>query len=166
MTANRVALLAVIRRSEGTATSPATKHAGYDVIVTGADGVPEVFSDFSCHPFATGRPSKLIRPARPGSKALYSTAAGGYQELVGNWAYYAPLLGLKDFGPESQDAMALQQIKEFGGLPLIDAGDFTGTIKKIAPLWASLPGANYGQPERAIATLQAWYISAGGSLKE
>ena len=32
-------------------------------------------------------------------------------------------LGLKDFSPKSQDAVALQQIKERGALPMIDRGD-------------------------------------------
>ena len=30
---------------------------------------------------------------------------------------------LKDFSPKSQDAVALQQIKERGALPMIDRGD-------------------------------------------
>ena len=32
-------------------------------------------------------------------------------------------LGLKDFSPKSQDAVALQQIMERGALPMIDRGD-------------------------------------------
>ena len=35
----------------------------------------------------------------------------------------AKQLGLKDFSPKSQDAVALQQIKERGALPMIDRGD-------------------------------------------
>ena len=33
-------------------------------------------------------------------------------------------LGLKDFSPKSQDAVALQQIKERGALPMIDRGGY------------------------------------------
>ena len=33
---------------------------------------------------------------------------------------YRKQLGLKDFSPKSQDAVALQQIKERGALPMID----------------------------------------------
>lgn len=163
MNPNRAALLAMIRRSEGTALSRATRCGGYDVIVTGADGKPEVFADFSAHPFAKGRPAKLIRPARGGTKALYSTASGAYQCLLDNWTHYSALLKLPDFSRESQDAIALQQIREFGALPLIDAGDFAGAIRRIAPLWASLAGAGYGQPEHPFETLLAWYKSAGGT---
>ncbi|EMD7474688.1 hypothetical protein VSU40_000628 [Salmonella enterica] len=38
--------------SEGTANHPLTKNCGYDVIVTGLDGSPEIFTDYSDHPFA------------------------------------------------------------------------------------------------------------------
>lgn len=144
--------------------SPVTKAGGYDVIVTGADGKPEVFSDFSAHPFASGRPAKLVRPARGGAKALYSTASGAYQCLLDNWTHYFALLGLPDFGPESQDAITLQQIREFGALPLIDAGQFAAAVFKVAPLWASLPRAGYGQPEHTLAEVQQWYVAAGGAM--
>ena len=36
---------------------------------------------------------------------------------------YRKQFGLKDFSPKSQDAVALQQIKERGALPMIDRGD-------------------------------------------
>ncbi|STJ52172.1 phage lysin [Escherichia coli] len=35
--------------SEGTANHPLTKNRGYDVIVTGLDGKPEIFTDYSDH---------------------------------------------------------------------------------------------------------------------
>ena len=37
---------------------------------------------------------------------------------------YRKQLGLKDFSPKSQDAVALQQIKERGALPMIDRGGY------------------------------------------
>lgn len=163
MISNRSAFLSMLRRSEGTSTSSATKCGGYDVVVTGADGKPEVFTDFSAHPFARGRPAKLIRPARAGAKALYSTASGAYQCLLDNWTHYSALLDLPDFGPESQDAIALQQIREFRALPLIDSGDIAGALRIVAPLWASLQGAGYGQHENTTDTLIAWYVAAGGT---
>ena len=49
-------------------------------------------------------------------------------------------LGLKDFSPKSQDAVALQQIKERGALPMID-GDIRQAIDRCSNIWASLPGA-------------------------
>ena len=46
---------------------------------------------------------------------------------------------------ESQDAVALQQIKERGALPMIDRGDIRQAIDRCSNIWASLPGAGYGQ---------------------
>ena len=78
---------------------------GYDVIVGG-----ELFTDYlnsqTCH-------------AKP---KLKSTGAGRYQLLSRWWDAYRKQLGLKDF-PKSQDAVALQQIKERGALPMIDRSD-------------------------------------------
>ena len=51
---------------------------------------------------------------------LKSTGAGRYQLLSRWWDAYRKQLGLKDFSPKSQDAVALQQIKERGALPTID----------------------------------------------
>ena len=58
---------------------------------------------------------------------------------------YRKQLGLKDFSPKSQDAVALQQIKERGALPMIDRGDIRQAIDRCSNIWASLPGAGYGQ---------------------
>ena len=152
---NRDAFLAMIGVSEGTSTSPATKNAGFDVIVTGIDGVPEVFTDYSTHPFARGRPPKLIN-----AHGLRSTASGFAQFMLHDYAHYTLLLNLPDFGPDSQRKWALQLIRETGALPMIDAGDIAGAIGKVAHLWASLPGAGYGQPERALAKLLSIYAAA------
>jgi muramidase (phage lysozyme) len=165
MNANRTAFLAMIRRAEGTSTSPATTFKGYDVIVTGADGKSETFDDFSAHPFASGRPAKLVRPARDGRRALFSTASGAYQLLLANWTHYSVLLQLPDFGPDSQDQIAIQQITEFGGLPFIDAGQFDMAVSRIAPLWASLPRSGYGQPEHTLDQVRQWYVAAGGIVR-
>ena len=51
---------------------------------------------------------------------------------------------LKDFSPKSQDAVALQQIKERGALPMIDRGRYLGqAIDRCSNIWASLLGAGY-----------------------
>ena len=54
---------------------------------------------------------------------------------------YRKQLGLKDFSPKSQDAVALQQIKERGALPMIDRGDIRQAIDRCSNIWASLPEA-------------------------
>ena len=46
--------------------------------------------------------------------------AGRYQLFSRWWDAHRKQLGLKDFSPKSQDAVALQQIKERGALPMID----------------------------------------------
>src|SRR5690349_12159740 len=95
---------------------------------------------------------------------LRSTAAGRYQLLSRYFDYYKNLLKLADFGHASQDAIALQQIKERGALPDIDAGDLETAIRKVRNIWASMPGAGYGQHENTLARLEGYYRDAGGSL--
>lgn len=157
MSDNRRAFLDMLAFSEGTSTHPLTIHNGYDVIVTGVDG-PEVFTDFSTHPFENRKPKQI------NSKGLFSSAAGRYQFMRKDWHHYRDALDLPDFGPASQDKWALQLIRERGALPLIDAGDFVLAVRRCANIWASLPGAGYGQPEHSIDKLKAAFISAGGHL--
>lgn len=156
---NRRAFLDMLAVSEGTSTSPATRCNGYDVIVTGADKIPEIFTDFRDHPFNNGRKSKVIN-----SKGLTSNASGRYQFMLKDWAHYRKQLSLPDFGPESQDKWALQLIRERCALPLIDIGQFDLAVARVRNLWASLPGAGYNQPEHPIAKLRAVYTHAGGVL--
>ena len=74
--------------------------------------------------------------------------------------------GLKDFSPKSQDAVALQQIKERGALPMIDRGDVRQAIDRCSNIWASLPGAGYGQFEHKADSLIAKFKEAGGTVRE
>lgn len=159
MTSNRTAFLDMLAVSEGTSTNPRTLNRGYDVIVTGIDGKPEVFTDYSTHPFANGRPSKVINSA-----GLTSNASGRYQFMLKNWAHYKALLHLADFGPVCQDLWAIQLIRECAALPLIDGGQFDLAVARCSHLWASLPGAGYGQHENALAPLRDAYLAAGGEL--
>lgn len=158
--ANRKSFLDMIAFSEGTSTHPLTANGGYDVIVTGEDGVPEIFTDFGDHPFVD-RKAKLINSLH----GIYSTASGRYQQMIHWWPAYKKQLSLKDFGPDSQDLCALQQIRECHALPLIDGGNVRDAIRAVAHLWASLPGANYeGQHMRTFDRLIAAYEQAGGSV--
>ncbi|TDK68049.1 glycoside hydrolase family 24 protein [Sapientia aquatica] len=157
---NLSAFLNMLAVSEGTCTSPATRNNGYDVIVTGFDRVPEIFTDYSTHPFAKGRPSKVIN-----SRGLTSNASGRYQLMLRDYQHYKALLNLPDFSPASQDKWAIQLIKERGALPLIDAGQFDQAVARCRNLWASLPGAGYGQPEQSLARLRRVYLDNGGQLE-
>ena len=60
----------------------------------------------------------------------------------------------------------VQQIKERGALPLIDRGDIRQAIDRCSNIWASLPGAGYGQYEHKIDSLIAKFKEAGGVVNE
>ena len=64
--------------------------------------------------------------------------------------------------------MALQQIKERGALPMIDRGDIRQAIDRCSNIWASLPGAGYGQFEHKghEDSLIAKFKEAGGTVRD
>lgn len=149
----RKAFLDMLAWSEGTdKPGQPTKNHGYDVIVGGS-----LFSNYADHP------RKLVSLPKLGIK---STAAGRYQLLAKWWDAYRKQLGLKDFSPESQDLVALQQIKERGALTLIDEGDIRQAIDRCSNIWASLPGAGYGQFEHKVDNLLAKFKAASGFVAE
>ena len=127
-----------------------TRNHGYDVIVGG-----ELFTDYSDHP------RKLVTL----NLKLKSTGAGRYQLLpvagcLPQAAWPERLLS------ESQDAAALQQIKErVALLPMIDRGDIRQAIDRCSNIWASLPGAGYGQFEHKADSLIAKFKEAGGTVR-
>lgn len=159
-----VHFLDLIAFSEGTSTSKQTKNDGYDVIVTGISG-PEVFTNYSTHPFApstlypNGRPAKLIKLATAEAPAVYSTASGRYQLLQSKanpyFLTYKKQLGLLDFSPLSQDRIGVQQIKECKAVDWILEGQLTLAINACSSRWASFPGNNYGQGGKTVETLVA-----------
>lgn len=150
MNNNRKAYLNTLAWSEGTDNGrQATNNHGYDVIVGGS-----LFTDYSDHP------RQLIKLGRQ----LASTAAGRYQLLARYWDVYKRQLNLSDFSPASQDAVAIQQIRECKALPDIDSGDIVSAIHKCSKIWASLPGAGYNQHEQKIEDLLNKFTEAGGIL--
>ena len=127
--ANRSAFLDMIAFSEGTSPIPNSDN-GYRVIVGGT-----LFSGYADHP------RQLVFLPKLG---IYSTAAGRYQLLARYFDDYKALLGLPDFSPDSQDAIALQQIRESGlAMDMIDAGNLGGAIGLCA---------HSGRPCRVLAT--------------
>ena len=62
---------------------------------------------------------------------------------------------------EKSDAVALQQIKERGALPMIDRGDIRQAIDRCSNIWASLLGAGYGQFEHKADSLIAKFQRSG-----
>ena len=158
--ANRSAFGDLLGFSEGTATSPATRNKGYDVIVTGTDGKPEIFTDYSDHPFAN-RPAKVF--SKSGEK---STAAGRYQQLFKYWPAYKKQLCLSDFSPKSQELLLDQLLKEQGAYRDVLAGRINSAMAKCNDIWASLPNSPYGQHTHQPNVLLAQYTKPGGELTD
>ena len=67
---------------------------------------------------------------------------------------------------EKSGRQALQQIKERGALPMIDRGDIRQAIDRCSNIWASLPGAGYGQFEHKADSLIAKFKEAGGTGRD
>lgn len=148
---NMKAFLDMLAYSEGTDNGrQPTKNHGYDVIVGGS-----LFTDYSDHP------RKLISLPKLGIK---STAAGRYQVLAKFYDAYKKQLRLPDFSPTSQDAIAMQLIRECKATADIEAGRIVDAIHKCRSRWASLPGAGYGQHEQKLDKLIQVYKSAGGTV--
>ncbi|VFR94007.1 Phage lysin [plant metagenome] len=149
---NLLAFLDMIAVAEGTDDGrQPTRDSGYDVLVGGGN-----FQGYADHPRVLVRLPRLN---------ISSTAAGRYQLLSRYWDAYRKSLGLVGgFTPENQDRVAIQQIRERGALPDIAAGRFDEAVRKVRNIWASLPGAGYGQHEQKIERLRAAYQRAGGVI--
>jgi muramidase (phage lysozyme) len=142
---NQRAFLDMIAVSEGTAGKG---DDGYNILFGG-----QIFSGYEDHP----RQHITIG-------TITSTAAGRYQLLARYFDAYKASLGLTDFSPLSQDIIALQQIRETRAIPLIEAGNLEAAIERVAHLYASFPGAGYGQHEQRVGLLTRAYTDAGGIL--
>lgn len=149
MHANLKAFLDTIAHSEIGEHLLANSDNGYNVLVGG-----KLFNGYADHP------RKLVDLGN----GLKSTAAGRYQILARYFDVYKKTLGLKDFGYEAQDAIAIQMIKEQRALVPIENGQFDLAVERCRNIWASLPGAGYGQHENRLADLRTAYTQAGGAL--
>ncbi len=112
------------------------------------------FDDFAAHP-------RIFEPTTGGR---VSSAAGAYQIVATTYDSIAPSLGITDFAPSSQDALAVALIDRRGALDDIMAGRIRTAIADLRAEWTSLPGAveNSGRytMERALAVYQKY----GGRL--
>lgn len=135
------ALLAVIRRGEGTADAD-----GYRRLFGG-----KLFTGWADHPRVKVTAGRYT-----------STAAGAYQMLASTWDETRRLMRLADFSPRSQDLAAVGRLAARGALEDAKAGRFETALRKIAKEWASLPGSPYGQPTISMDTARSVYAQAGG----
>lgn len=144
ITPNQKAFLDMIAYSELGPKLLAISDNGYNVCVGSTPSKPILFKDYAYHP-------------RIRSVKLNSDAAGRYQLLGRYFYHYKALLGLMDFGHDAQDAIARRQIQECHALADIEAGNIESAIKKCARIWASFPGAGYGQHENQLSALLNQY---------
>lgn len=148
--ANERAFLDMIAYAEGT-SSP----EGYRMMFGGS-----LFDSYADHP------RRLFAFTDKAGRNLKTSAAGRYQFLSRTWDELQRKLDLPDFGPASQDSAALELIRQRGALPDVRAGRVAEAVRKVAPIWASLPGAGYDQPERKLSQLLSAYRSNGGTITE
>ena len=151
LTPNQNAFLDMIAASEIGAALLEVSDNGYNVLVGSTASTPLLFNSYADHP-------------RIYNKTLDSTAAGRYQLLEHWFDAYKKLLNLSDFSPESQDMIALQQIKECDAFAAIEKGDLVDAIKSCSHIWASFPEADYGQHEQTFDFLQEAFLNAGGII--
>jgi lysozyme len=154
---NKSAFLQAIRLGEGT-----TADDGYLILVGGGRA-----SGFAQHPALAGwrgwqMPLAMAQAAGYPNGAV-STAAGAYQVNRPTWVRVAPKAGVTDFSPESQDAVAWYLVGEKGAQADVLAGRIPEAVSKVRKIWASLPGAGYGQREVSLSAFLDAYAAAGGS---
>lgn len=147
------AFLFAIRKAEGTATAEA-----YRALFGWTPSNNKTFDSFADHP------RKYFNYTDKAGKTVRTSAAGAYQITATTFDLLVNKYGFTDFTPDTQDLMALKLIEEKSALADVKAGRLETAIRKVARVWASLPGANYNQPERQLAYIQQAYQSAGGSL--
>lgn len=151
---NLSAFLDMIAVSELGAAILAGSDDGYNVLVGSTPAHINTFPSYAKHP---GIPVKV----RDG---LISTAAGRYQVLKRYADSYTMQLRLPDFGPKSQDEIAIEMIHECRASADIELGNVAAAVDKCASRWASLPGASYGQHTNALADLIDAYTKSGGTV--
>ena len=145
--ANVAAFLDMLAHAEGTRRFG--DEDGYNVMVGGA-----LFDSYHDHP------RQLVwLPAYE----IKSSAAGRYQFLTRTWDDLVERFGLPDFSPIRQDEGAVHLIRQCKALSLIHDGRIREAIHACRTIWASLPGAGYGQRELETDDLMQVYHDAGGA---
>ncbi|PMS38856.1 hypothetical protein C0Z20_00820 [Trinickia symbiotica] len=151
--ANVQAFLDMISMSEGTYGQGDN---GYNVVVGGS-----LFDNgYVDHP-------RIVVQTQYGR----SDAAGRYQIMAAapgiqtnTWDWISAKLGLTDFSPASQDAVAIYILQWKGAYTDVLNGNIQSAIAKVAGQWASLPGSPYGQNTNNLDAVLGWYQGAGGAI--
>ena len=110
-----------------------TRNHGYDVIVGG-----ELFTDYSDHPSQTCH-------AKPKTQINRRRTLPASFPLVGCLPAYC----FEETSLRKVRTCGIT-VKGDGALPMIDRGDIRQAIDRCSNIWASLPGAGYGQFEHGL----------------
>lgn len=119
--------------------TPATDD-GYRVLVGSTTAHPLLFTSYARHPNVFNR-------------AMNSHAAGRDQFMPATWNGLVAKLGLTDFSPLNQDRGCIELLRECRAYPQIVGGNTETAIHLARSIWASLPGAGYGQHENRVTDL-------------
>ena len=140
-------VLDMIAWAEGTAS---LGDNGYNVMFTG-----KLFDGYATHP----------RQLQSGG-GVASDAAGRYQFLSTTWDAVASPLGITDFSPASQDAAAIQLLKNRNAYEYAKAGNWPEMLDEISYEWASIPASNgtYRYPGQGTKTPQQIYDFLGTAI--
>ena len=143
----RKAFLDMLAWSEGTDNGrQKTRNHGYDVIVGG-----ELFTDYSDHP----RKLVTLNPK------LKSTGAGRYQLLFRWWDAYRKAAWPERLLRKVRTLWHCNRLRSVALYPMIDRGLISRqAIDRCSNIWASPPGAGYGQFEHKADSLIAKFKRA------
>jgi muramidase (phage lysozyme) len=158
--ANACAFLDMIRWSELKPGLLAASDDGYNVLVGSTAAYPHLFKSYADHPRLV-----VTLHNKAGAVIGRSSAAGGPQFLIHTWDVLAERLGLTDFSPLNQDRGAIELLRGCRAYPQIVAGNIEAAIHLARSIWASFPGAGYGQPENQLSKLVAAFLTALGKAK-
>ncbi|HSX21526.1 MAG TPA: glycoside hydrolase family 104 protein [Gaiellaceae bacterium] len=147
----RLALLDTIALCEFGSAMLRESDDGYDLIVGSLPGHLHRITSYADHP------QIFVDLPKYG---VTSSAAGRYQFLAKTWDGLVRQYAFPDFSPESQDLGAIALVRERGALTLLDTGRVELAIQACHGVWASLPGATYGQQVRSMAFCMAAYQAA------
>lgn len=99
--------------------------------------------DLSAHP-------NVKRTVKINNVNIITTAAGAYQFIYPTWRALAARLSLPDFSPTSQDAAAIELLREVNAIDAINADNIPLALQRASTQWASLPGSTAGQNPKSM----------------
>ena len=148
----RAAFLDMLAWSEGTDNGrQKTRNHGYDVITGG-----ELFTDYSDHPRKLVTLNQNSNQQVPDATSFFPV---GGMPTASSLAWKTSLRKVRTLWHCSR-------LGERGALPMIDRGDIRQAIDRCSNIWASLPGAGYGQFEHKAGQPDCKIQRSGGTVRE